>query len=272
MLTYFNCPDGQQRPIKECLEKCPREEGRCLTLPSLYEIGKVRPFSGKPSTTQLLNPTRIAYLQIIKPYAVTPYEMAFALLGTRHHYKLEQVARKLEGLEVEKFLDGDETGILDLLEPDELKEGFWKLTDYKTWGSYSVAKFLNLANSNGYERHQTELQFNSYRTKVEPLGFPISRLAVQCTVRDGGTFTARNNKVFFKLDMLPVAILEDKEVTDYFTAKREALLYALDTGVLPEMCPYDERWAGRRCKGELCPVRYWCPEGAMMNKVELRTD
>lgn len=269
MLTYFNCPDGAQRPINSCTN-CPREKGRCLTLPSLYDIGKTREWTGKPSTTQLLNPTRLAYLQITKPYAVTPQEMAFALLGTRHHYKLEQVARKLEGLEVEKFLDGDETGILDLLEPDELKEGFWKLIDYKTWGSYSVAKFLSLTDTNGYERHQAELQLNNYRVKAEKLDFPISQLAVQCTVRDGGTFTARNNKIDFKLDMLPVAIIEDEEVISYFKAKREALLTALDKGILPEMCPYEERWAGRRCKGELCPVHYWCPEGAMMNKVELR--
>jgi len=272
MLTYFNCPDGVQRPIKECLEKCPRKEGRCLSLPSLYDIGKVREWTGKPSMTQLLNPTRIAYLQITKPYAVTPQEMAFALLGTRHHYKLEQVARKIEGLEVEKFLDGDETGILDLLQPDELNSGFFELIDYKTWGSYSVAKILRPDASNGYELHQVELQLNNYRVKVEKLGFPVKRLAVQCTVRDGGTFTARNNKIDFKLAMLPVTILEDKVVTDYFKTKREALLNALDNGVLPEMCPYEERWANRRCIGELCPVHYWCPEGAMMNKVELRND
>ncbi len=271
MLTYFNCPDGVQRPINSC-SNCPREEGRCLSLPSLYDIGKVREWTGKPSTTQLLNPTRMAYLQITKPYAVTPQEMAFALLGSRHHYKLEQVARKIEGLEVEKFLDGNETGILDLLEPDELNEGFWKLIDYKTWGSYSVAKFLNVTDNNGYERHQTELQLNNYRVKVEKLGFPIRSLAVQCTVRDGGTFTAQNNKVFFKLAMLPVAILEDKEVTDYFTAKRESLLNALDKNILPKMCPYEDRWAGRRCKGELCQVNQWCPEGAMINKTELLKD
>ena len=95
---------------------------------------------------------------------------------------------------------------------------------------------------------------------------------MQCTVRDGGTFTAKNNKVFFKLDMLPVTILEDEEVIGYFKAKREALLEALDKDILPEMCPYDERWANRRCKGELCPVHYWCPKGAKMNKVELRKD
>lgn len=42
MLTYFLCPDGVKRPIKECLEHCSNPDGRCLSLPTLYEIGKVR--------------------------------------------------------------------------------------------------------------------------------------------------------------------------------------------------------------------------------------
>lgn len=269
-LKYFNCPDNSQIAVSDCLAKCPRPEGRCLSLPTLYDIGYTREWPGKPSTTQLLNPTRYSYLHIKAPYAINPTDMAFALLGTRHHKRLEGVAKKLEGLEAEMKLGGDVTGILDLLEPDELKDGFWKLTDYKTWGSYAVAKHLGLKNNGVYERQQLALQLNNYRVKAEALGFNISRLLVQCTVRDGGTYMARNNNVNDKILLLPVDILDDTEVKQYFKTNAEALITAVETDTMPELCDYDGRWGNRRCCPEYCPVVYWCPEGAKMAKVELR--
>jgi len=64
------------------------------------------------------------YLKIKCDYAVNPFESAYALLGTRHHQRLEAVAKRIEGLVAEKKLEADEvaqhSGILDLLEPDEL--------------------------------------------------------------------------------------------------------------------------------------------------------
>lgn len=266
-LRFFICPDGQQIEVSKCLEKCPRPEGRCLSLPTLHSISSSRPWVGKPSTTQLLNPTRLEFLKITKDYATDPQSMAYSLLGTRHHQKLEAVARKIEGLEVEKYLDGDPSGTLDLLEPDDLKEGYWELIDYKTWGSFSVAKVLGIGSKNsGYERHQAELQLNNYRIKVSQMGFPISHLSVQCTVRDGGTRTAYSNQIGFKMKKLPLAILDDDYVRDYFAKKREALLTALDTMTLPPFCPYDERWANKRCK-KACPVVEYCPEGSRMTRL-----
>jgi len=210
------------------------------------------------------------YLKIIKDYAIEPKSRVFALLGSRHHYKLEQAGKQLEGVEVEKFLDGDTTGILDLLEPDELKEGSYVLTDYKTWGSYSVALFLGIADKDGsYERRQTSLQLNNYRIKVEALGFPVSRLFIQCTVRDGNTKSAYINKIEDPMPMIPVERFEDVYVKDYFSAKSKALLTALERNEMPELCKFEERWNGRRCKGSLCEVHTFCPEGAMINKVKL---
>ncbi len=269
-LTSFKCPDGVSRLITECLTKCPLPSGRCLRLPTLYEIGKDRPWKGKPSTTQLLNPTRMEYLLITKDYAIAPKSRAFALLGSRHHYKLEMAGRKIEGIEVEKHLDGDsESGILDLLEPDELKDGYWVLTDYKTWGSFAVAKFLGISDANGdYERRQTTLQLNNYRLKVELLGFKVSRLLVQCTVRDGNTKTAHINKIEDTMPMIPIDILDDNYVREYFLTKSFALLSALDKKVVPELCPFEERWGSRRCHG-YCDVAQFCFEGAKINKVKL---
>lgn len=273
-LRFFDCPDNVRREIKTCLEKCPRPQGRCLSLPTLHDIGWNRPFRGKFSTTQLLNPTRMEYLKITKDYSVTPSERAFALLGTRHHHKLESVAKKIAGLDAERFLDGDDTGTLDLIEPDEMHEGYWHLYDYKTWGSYSVAKHMGLMKNGGdYERRQVELQLNNYRIKIERMGFPISRLTVQCTVRDGGTRTARENNVDWKLDTIPVARLDDKVVLDYFERKRELLYEALGDDALPILCDYHERWNGRRCKGSLCEVHEFCPQGRMVNRLpELKTN
>ena len=67
----------------------------------------------------LLNPTRYSYLQLVKPFAVDPFDQAFSLLGTRHHGRLEIVAKKIEGLQAELKLGKNQevSGILDLLEP-----------------------------------------------------------------------------------------------------------------------------------------------------------
>ncbi|KKM58125.1 hypothetical protein LCGC14_1549750 [marine sediment metagenome] len=268
-LVNFLCPDKVTRPISECLVKCPRPEGRCLRLPTLHEVGKDRPWTGKPSTTQSLNPTRMEYLKITKDYAVAPNSRAFVLLGSRHHYKLELAGKELDGIEVEKRLQGDTTGILDLLEPDELADGFYVLTDYKSWGSFAVAKFLGISDADGtYERHQTTLQLNNYRVKVEALGFPVSRLLIQCTVRDGNTKSAFINKIKENMPMLPVERMDDDYVQEYFLYKSYDLLTALENEVMPALCLYEERWNGKRCL-KYCEVAKFCPEGAKVTKVTL---
>lgn len=263
-LTYFYCPDKTKIPTADCLNKCPRAEGRCLSLPTLYEIGKTRPWTGKPSTTQLLNPTRMEYLKINNDYSLDPRSMAFALLGTRHHYRLEQVAKTIEGLQPEMRVEAENTGILDLLEPIN---GAYRLIDYKTWGSYQVAKHLRQDNLHEYDRMQLALQLNDYRIMARKYGFNVTEIWVQVTVRDGGTFTARNNGVEDKMLFLPVEILEDSFVSDYFTAKHNALTIALAANKLPALCDYEERWAGRRCKIEFCNVAEFCPEGRKVNRI-----
>ena len=104
-LTHFKCPDGVTRPISECLEKCPRPEGRCLRLDKLHEISYDRQWNGKASTTQLLNPVRMEYLKITKDYAIPPKSRAFAIYGTYQHRRLEIVNKKLvlQGVKTEVF-------------------------------------------------------------------------------------------------------------------------------------------------------------------------
>lgn len=265
-LKYFICNDGEIRATSECLEHCPVPVGRCLSLPTLHTIARIRKWTGTPSTTQCLNPTRIEYLQIKYDYALNPFEQAFALLGTRHHSRLESIAQKLEGLKSELPLSGEVSGILDLLEPINGSDNY-RLIDYKTYGSYAVAKHLGLKEHNEYDRYHLALQLNNYRLMAQELGFNIVELKVQITVRDGGTWVAKNNGIDGKLYLLPVDILPDDEISLYFTRKAKMLKRAIEYNLLPDMCDYEERWAGNRCKG-YCPVFMFCPEGAKINKVQ----
>jgi len=265
-LTNFRCSDGVTRPIAECWQKCPLPTGRCLSLPTLHTIGQTREYKGTFSTTQLLNPTRMEYLQITHPFSVDPFDQAFALLGTRHHGRLEDVAKKIEGLESELALKGEVSGILDLLEPINGTDTY-RCIDYKCFGSYAVAKLLDKKDGGEYDRHKLALQMNNYRVMATELGFNIVELKAQITVRDGGTFSAKNNGIDRNLYLLSVDILPDDEVREYFLTKAYALNCALTTGK-SELCDYDERWGGRRCKG-YCSIVQWCPEGAKVNKVKL---
>jgi hypothetical protein len=227
-------------------------------------MGTIREWRGTPSTTQLLNPTRIEYLKIKYPFAVDPFDQAFALLGTRHHGRLEIVAKKIEGLIAEKKLTGEVTGILDLLEPINGSDKY-RLIDYKTYGSYSVAKLLGLKKDGEHDQRKLALQLNNYRLMVSELGFNIVELKAQMTVRDGGTFSARNNGIDKNIYMMPVEIMPDDEVKEYFLTKAFALTEAIKNDTLPEMCPFEDRWSNKRCLN-FCAVKEWCPEGKQMNK------
>jgi len=241
-------------------------------------------------------------LKIIKPYYIYPDSMAFALLGTRHHSKLEAIAGKLSMVS-ELLLEDDETrGTFDLLEPDTT--GSYVLSDYKTSGSYKVASALGIQSrkvvdpsGEAYKRdvvdkarlevtgvteyfhrkgdpklisefyidesakdlREWELQLNNYRLKVEACGFPISRLQVQATVRDGGTQAAKSRGVDKNIYMIPIKILPDDDVNAYFTRKSRVLLAAIETGAAP-VCNNEERWNDRRC-ASYCEVKEFCDHG-----------
>ncbi len=208
------------------------------------------------------------YLRIVCDYATDPVEHAFALLGTRVHRKLDMVAKKIEQVISEHTVQDSETiGTLDLIEPDELYPDSYKLVDMKTWGSYSLAKVLKRKENGESDILKAMLQLNGYRVKVEPLGFPISRLFILAIVRDGGTFTAKNNNVPEKMMMIPIERMPDNEVNEYFSEKAHALLDALYHKQVPRLCNFDDRWGNRRCGG-YCDVVAFCKEGAAMAKIK----
>jgi hypothetical protein len=214
---------------------------------------------------------------------------AFRLLGTEHHRRLDKVAQKLNMLSEEK-LDGEITGILDLLTVDELiATESYHLWDYKTAGSFKVAKALGLVakkipdpNGSVYKTSgkwgnagdpkmvtiweldpeavdmwDWILQFNTYRRKIEPLGFPISRITAQVTVRDGGTMVAESRGITENIYLIPIPFISD-EIVDYnMNTKREALLHCLKHHEMPPKCDLVESWNGRRCQG-FCDVTEFC--------------
>ena len=267
-LKFFKCNVGTI-PINDCWKHCPRPEGRCLSLPTLHSIGNARVWNGNPSTTQCQNPTRLEYLKVKHDFAVDPFSQAFSLLGTRHHGRLEDVAKKIEGLESELKLKGEVSGILDLLEPLN-NSGNYRLIDYKTFGSYPVAKLLGLKGDKEKEsdKHKLALQLNNYRLMSQDVGFNVTEIKVQITVRDGNTKSAHINGVHENLYLLPVEILPDDEVREYFLTKAFNLCQAIEKDVMPEWCGYEDSWASKRCKS-YCDVAKYCPEGAKLNKVEL---
>lgn len=278
MLTYFRCPDGITRPIAECLEKCPRPEGRCLALGHLHFIANSgREWSGQSSVTQLIQPTRLAWLTIVKKYTVNPDDMAFMMYGTLHHRRLEIINKRLEGLAEQKIV-GEISGTLDRLEPDELQEGFYKLIDYKLVGAWSVAKALGIRKVNGEaadpDAVEWELQLNRYRLLVErdpvlaPM-FPISRLIIQATVRDSGLRQINEMKLPARMPMIPIKKLPDDEVMEYFANKDWLLHHHLETNTMPPMCNATENWNFRRCRS-YCNLYHFCPEGARIHRVELQ--
>jgi len=259
-LKGFICPDSQRILKDECLDKC-RLERRCLTFPTLWQISQDRVFNGQFSTTQLLQPYRISYLKITTDYWIIPEDRAYQLLGIRHHAVLERSAR-LNGLMTELKLKGDTeiTGILDLLEPHETIPGAFVLTDYKTWGAYKVASFDS--------RNDAVLQLNHYRVLANPILQPdyIERLQLQVTIRDGGTQIARQYNIKERIKILPVPVMQDKDVISLFSTKAKELRGFLDRNELPPLC--NETWKGKRCQS-FCEVYESCPEGRRVHNLPI---
>jgi len=284
----FICPGGGHVLFAECLASC-RMGRRCLTKSTLTALSRTRPWTGKPSTTQLIAPTRMEYLKIINDYCVAPPNMAFALLGSRVHLGLADADSDVSLLE-ERFEEEDITGIADCFEV-EADEGI--LTDYKTWGSWRVARALGIVekvvpdptgavyqrSGKGYvkgapkmvkvytidpaqaDNREAELQLNRYRLFFEDRGFPVNRMQIEVIVRDGNTWVARNRGITEPIYFIPVKRWDDTRVRAYFTAKALALKSYLDKKELPPPCTPDECWSGRRCR-DYCPVLNFCGAGA----------
>ena len=295
-LKYFICPDGQRIETIDCLKEggC-RMGDRCATRSYLHLASKDRPWTGKPSTTQLIQGTMEAYLKIKKDYATSPDGRAFMINGTNAHRNLEENDDDFSFIE-EKFTDGDVTGIADVF---EVEKGKSVLVDYKTSGSYKVAKALGMVvvdvetgevyksgKRKGEQKTRKELrrdetkidvrdwalQLNKYRMLFESKGFKANEIKIQVIVRDGSTWIARSRGVYRNIYFFKIPMIPDDEIILYFKNKARALFKALEHNDINKIqtCTKQENWNGLKCE-RYCDVAEFCPYGRYLKK-EKETD
>ena len=283
-LKGFICPDGESISITDCLKEggCRRTD-RCASRTYLHMASQERPWTGTPSTTQLINGTMLAYQRLVQEYHLSPDSRAFMLHGTMAHAKLTV---EDEHSLIEEKLDGAGTEVTGIFDIYEVENGVASLIDTKTSGSYKVVKALGYyqesvptgevfksgprkgeprtkkvqRQSDEYiDRWEWELQLNMYRIQLERLGFPVDRLRIQCIPRDGGTHIAKSRGVVRNVYLFDINFLPDEQVLEYFKRKRRALLYALRYG-WTKPCTGKENWDGIRC-ARFCEVAQFCPLG-----------
>lgn len=314
-LINFICPDGGRIDVDKCLTPggC-RMGDRCATRPYLLMAKSERPqrfrcknghdvkmpASNKvfnsicseckssmeyvPSTTQLIQGTKSAFLKLTTDFDISPDSRAFMITGTKGHAALEAHDDECSFAE-ESFEDANETGIADLL---TVEDGETILSDYKVSGSFKVAKALGFStvdeNIDGefyksgkrkgeqktrkvvrrmeekIDRFEWTLQLNKYRIEFEKRGFKVDKLKIQCVVRDGNTYIARQRGVFRNVYYFDIDMLDDKLVLDYFARKKRDLLTALKHGRWDDVCSSAESWEGLKC-ALYCECAASCPQG-----------
>jgi len=276
----FFCPDGQKVLFEDCFKQC-RMNCRCVSLPTLRAAAVQRPWTGLPSTTQLLAGTRYALLKIMKDYYEDVQKLAWILLGNTAHKGLENA--DLEGTAELEFKNQVMSGKIDWY--DQFSKTLW---DYKTSGSYKVHKALGLVQSKidspnderyqkggkGYkagdikkvaiwtpdaeksDKWEWVLQTNRYAIWLKEDDKPVEHIMIEVIVRDGGLMAARNYGVDKNIIIIEIPILNKDYVLDYFNRKRKMLLKAIALSWAPK-CNSLESWEGRKCDG-YCPVSEEC--------------
>ena len=276
---------GEKLEIQKCLNEGVLSKE--YPLPFLKMCASERVWRGIPSVTQLINGTRMEYLKLTTDYAIDPSDMAFAIIGTRAHKKLEDFDTDISFPE-EKLCKDDITGTMDLLEQHN---GDWWLVDYKTWGSFRIVRYLGikkrekplldnmgnpvlLKSGKNKGKPKTEkiysrdpkavdmteaiLQLNRYRMMAEEaLQEPIKAMRVFAIVRDGNTYIADSRGITEKTYYIDVPFRDDKVIDEYFEKKKNHLLIALEGKIMPGPCTELECWEGRRCNG-YCSVSEAC--------------
>ena len=290
---WFKCPDDKPIEIAQCLSRC-RMNTRCATQPFLRLIGYDREWRGvSPSAAG--NGPRYLYLKAVTDFTVDPNDRVFAAIGTGTHEKLAIRDITHNVLSEERLSDSEMTGIADCLEEDDMIPGYYILYDYKTWGSYKVAKALGIVvkktdepildekgrsvilksgknkgqvktkqkteiitDTSKIDLRSEELQLNRYRIFFESYGFPLSAIFVQAIPRDGNTYIAKSRGIDRNLYMIHIRRLPDAEVLDFYRELSNEVDEAFETGYA-RMCNEWESWEGRRCDG-YCEVSEQCKQ------------
>jgi hypothetical protein len=280
----FICPDKEVIKFEDCFEHCRMSE-RCMSVATLKAMSEQRPDNRPPSTTELLSGTCEAFLKRTQQYFINPQERAYALMGTIHHNNLENqdlgsqhlVEEKLEGLDI--------TGILDYYDKENEM-----LIDYKNTGSFKAMKVLGMTSTQvpdptgaRYKRsgkwgrageikkvkqwYRDEsiadfgdwlYQVNMYRYLLEQKGYRVKVMKLQMNIRDASTAMSRDRGIDRNIYFVDIPYVDDEEIVEYFTKKRDLLVSALENLRVPEMCSEAETWEGKKCES-YCEVRHLCP-------------
>ena len=287
---WMICPDMEKIEIEKCLSvKGCRMKERCIdAFPMLRQLSFDREWRGI-TASMAGNGVRQIFLKATTDYAINPKERMFALLGTLVHSNLARDHLTDNVLAEER----SKTGTPDLLHEDENNDGKYILTDYKTWGSFKVAKALGIIatkkaipildgsgnpillksgknkgelktkvettfsiNPDEIDIRDVELQTNRYRIGFEENGFPVSKMQVLAIVRDGGTYIAQNRGITDKVYTIPIQFRDDDWVIDYYKKLEIGLADALCTGYF-RRCDEWESWENRRCES-FCEVADAC--------------
>lgn len=142
MIRWFVCPDGEKIECTKCLAEggCRMEE-RCASRPTLKMMYKPHHINPKKiGTTRLLNGTMQAFLMDTVDFEESPQKMAFMIQGTRQHKELEKMG---DGISI---AEGNYDDKENTIRPDviEIENGVVTLIDYKTSGSFQVAKAIGM--------------------------------------------------------------------------------------------------------------------------------
>lgn len=260
MIKYLLNTDGEKVTVEDALKGSLSESYPMAYIKKCIEQ---RAWNGRPSTTQLINGTRLEYLRILTDYAIDPSSQAFRILGTGAHEELERLASDNSMTEYKLSFD-DISGIADCLE--EQPNGEHYLIDYKTWGSFKVALALGLEKKkralfdnhgnpvlyqkSGYwgkkgeqkqetyfesnpdliDMHDAELQLNRYKIMTELIyKVKVSKMKLFCIIRDGGLAVAKSRGVERQTEYIDVKELDPEYINNYFTEKRNRLVNAIDS-------------------------------------------
>ena len=292
---WFMCPDSETIEIAKCLEVggCRMPE-RCATRPFLRLIGFDRKWQGVSPSSAGSGP-RSLFLKAVTNYTIDPQNRVWAAFGTGTHGKLSLQDYVNDVLSEESFGNSGE-GTPDCLDYDEEKAGYYILDDYKTWGSYKVAKALGIVSEKKEEtivdsegkpvllksgkdvgkpktkQHTIitvdpgkvdlkgeELQLNHYRISFEQRGFPISKMRIQAIPRDGGTYIAKNRGIDKNLYIIPIKRLHNNDVLSFYQTLSDEVNEGFQTGYVRK-CNIWENWERRRCEGVWCEVSEACKE------------
>lgn len=225
-----------------------------LPAPLLKRLSVVTQRETKPhdvfSTTELIGPTRHAYLKRTCDYTVPAHTLMYVLHGQTVDGMLDD--DEGEVLTQERLRDEINSGQFDRYEVDRGLLLDWKMTGY-----YKIKKCLTQGMA--VSSFAWCLQLNDYRMKLEALGFPVRQMYIFAIVRDFG-WMSKKAGITQPWYWLKVERISDRRLKRYFEAKRRRLQTALDTKTLPPVCPANERWNEKRCK-DYCAVAQFCDHG-----------